>query len=213
MDAARIFRTIENVSEEDERSLLAELIAAKQFRTAYEVWSAGTKRAKRDSSSLISNGGFEEKIDLKEQGFGWQVARDASTVQVSLDKSQPHGGSSSLRFNWKGDSNPSTPIVSQLIPVESNTRYRLHFSARTDQLVTGGPPFIGVIDASDSHEITQSAPLEGRTTPWQDYTRECTTGKESQAVSVILRRQNCSNNPCPVFGSLWLDDFSLQKLS
>ena len=212
VDAARIFRTIENVSEEDERSLLAELLATKQFRTAYEVWSAGRKRGAGDAGSLFNNGGFEEKIDLKEQGFGWQVARDVSTVQVSIDNAQPHGGTSSLRFDWKGASNPSTPIVSQLVPVEPNTRYRLHFSARTDQLVTGGPPLISVIDPADSHDITQSAPFQGRTTSWQDYTVEFTTGKDAQAVLVALRRQNCSNNPCPVFGSLWLDDFSLQKI-
>lgn len=210
-DAVRIFRTVEQVSEEDESALLKELLATKQFRAAYEVWSARAKRGESDSSSRFNNGGFEEKIDLKEQGFGWQVARDVSTVQVSMDNVQPRGGASSLRLDWKGDSNPSAPIVSQLVLVEPNTRYRLSFAARTNELVTGGPPFISVIDAADSRELAQSAPF-GRTTQWQGYAVEFSTGKESEAVVVALRRQNCSNGPCPVFGSLWLDDFSLQKL-
>jgi len=209
-DAARIFRTVEQVSEEDESALLKELLAAKQFRVAYEVWSAHAKRSESDAGSQLHNGGFEEKIDLKEQGFGWQVARDAPTAQISIDNVQPHGGASSLRFDWKGDSNPSAPVVSQLIPVEPNTRYRLSFAARTNDLVTGGPPLISVTDLADSRELAHSASFD-RTTPWKDYTLEFTTGKESEAVLVAVRRQNCSNSPCPVFGSLWLDDFSLQK--
>jgi len=208
-DAARIFLAIENVTEEDERVLLAELLAAKQFRVAYEVWTRRTKRGASDA--LFNNSGFEEKIDLKEQGFGWQVARDVSTVQVSLDNAQPHSGASSLRLDWKGDSNPSMPLVSQLIPVEPNTRYRLHLFARTEQLVTGGPPVISIIDPVDSREIAQTVAFE-RTSSWRDYTVEFVTGKEAQGLLVALRRQSCSNGPCPVFGSLWLDDFSLQKL-
>jgi hypothetical protein len=211
-DAARIFRTVEQVSFEDESALLKELLAAKQFRIAYEVWSAHAKRGESDAGSQLHNGGFEEKIDLKDLGFGWQVARDAATVQISIDNVQPHGGTSSLKLDWKGDSNPSAPIVSQLILVEPNTRYRLSFAARTNELVTGGPPLISVEDVADSsRELTHSASFE-RTTPWKDYTVEFTTGRESQAVLVAVRRQNCSNSPCPVFGSLWLDDFSLQKL-
>src|SRR5947209_8818692 len=212
-DAARIFRSIENVSEDDRRAFLTELLAAKDFRAAYEVWRAASKKDARNSAGF-TDGGFEEQINLDEIGFGWRVARDIQSVRVSIDNIQPHGGKSSLRLDWKGDANPSVPVISQLILVEPNARYRLRFSVRTDQLVTGGLPLVIIADPStnDSRELAHSDPFKERTSAWQDYSVEFTTGKETEAVVVALKRQSCSSNPCPVFGSLWLDDFSLEKL-
>lgn len=209
-DAAKIFRSIENVSEEDRRAFLTELLAAKDFRAAYEVWA---KKDARNSSGF-TDGGFEEQINLDESGFGWRVAREIQSLRVSIDNVQPHGGKNSLRVDWKGDANPSVPVIQQLILVEPGTRYRLRFSARTDQLVTGGLPLIVIADpsANDSNELAHSGQFKDRTSPWQDYAVEFTTGKETQAVIIALKRQSCSSNHCPIFGSLWLDDFSLEKL-
>jgi tetratricopeptide (TPR) repeat protein len=213
-DAARIFRTIKNVSEEDRRALLTGLVAAKEFKVAYEVWSSEPSRAKTHSDSGFTDGGFEEKINLDEPGFGWQIARNLQTVRASLDQAQPHSGSGSLRLDWSGDSSPTTQIISQTVLVEPNARYRLRFAVRTEELVTGGLPVVAILDASakDSTQLAQSDPLPPKTAPWQEGIVEFATGKETRAVLVILRRQSCTGNPCPIFGRVWLDDFSLQKL-
>lgn len=213
-DAARIFRTIENVAEEDRRAFLTELLAARQFNIAYEVWATEPGRSASRSGSGFTDGGFEEQINFDEPGFGWQIARNLSSVRISIDKVQPHSGSSSLRLDWSGDSSPASQIVSQLVPVEPNARYRLRFAVRAEELVTGGLPLIAIVDAGakDSTPLAQSELLPPNTAPWQERSVEFVCGKETQAVLVILRRQSCSNGPCPVFGRLWLDDFSLQKL-
>lgn len=214
LDAARIFRGIENVAEEDRRALLTELLTARQFKVAYEVWSTEKEKAEGHSPSAVIDGGFEEQINLDAPGFGWQIVRNPQALRISIDKAQPHTGSSSLRFDWSGDSNPASPVLSQLILVEPNARYRLLFAARAEELVTGGLPLLAIVDASakDAHELAQSNSLPQKTSPWQEYSVEFATGKETEAVLVTLRRQPCSSGPCPVFGSLWLDDFSLQKL-
>lgn len=214
LDAARIFRTIEGAAAEDRRALVTELLASKQFNVAYDIWLTGQGEAERHSSSGFTDGGFEEQINFDDPGFGWQIARTPEAVRVSIDKAQPHAGTNSLRLDWSGDSNPGSPVISQLILVEPNARYRVRFAARSEELVTGGLPLIAIIDAGskDSREIAQSDALSPKTAPWQDYNVEFATGKETQAVLVVLRRQNCSAGPCPVFGRLWLDDFSLQKL-
>lgn len=213
-DAARIFRTIENVSEEDRRALLTELLAAKEFKVAYEVWSTEAGKARSHSDSGFTDGGFEEQINFDEPGFGWQIARNLQTVRASLDQAQPHSGSGSLRLDWSGDASPTTQIISQTVPVEPNARYRLRFAVRTEDLVTGGLPVVAILDASakDSTQLAQSDPFPPKTAPWQEWSVEFETGKETQAVLVILRRQSCTGNPCPIFGRVWLDDFSLQKL-
>jgi hypothetical protein len=213
-EAVRIFDTLANVSTDERRTFLTELLAAKQFNAAYDVWSAGLKKDMRNSNAGFIDGGFEEQINLGEDGFGWRVARDGQAVQISIDNVQPHGGSNSLRLNWKGDSNPTAPVVSQLVLVEPNARYQVRFAVRTEELVSAALPLIAVTDAgsNDAKPLAQSKPFPLKTTPWQDYSFEFTTGKETQAVLVSLRRQNCESQPCPIFGRIWLDDFSLQKL-
>ncbi|MDX6289252.1 MAG: hypothetical protein QOH42_1051, partial [Blastocatellia bacterium] len=37
-------------------------------------------------------------------------------------------------------------------------------------------------------------------------------GPTATAVYVALERQPCDKSPCPIFGRLWLDNFSLQKV-
>ncbi|MDT4953786.1 MAG: hypothetical protein QOJ02_1924 [Acidobacteriota bacterium] len=213
-DAARIFRTIENVREEDLRAFLSELLAAREFRVAYEVWVEGQGSKDGASSSDFDDGGFEEQIKFDDPGFGWQIARNPQGVRLSLDNVQPHQGSSSLRIDFNGDSNPASTIVSQIVLVEPNARYRLRFYVRVEELVTGGLPLIAILDASakDSTQLAESDPLAPKTAPWQERSVDFVTGRETQAVLVVLRRRSCESGPCPVFGSLWLDDFSLQKL-
>ncbi|MDT5062873.1 MAG: hypothetical protein QOH63_3332 [Acidobacteriota bacterium] len=213
-DAARIFRTIENVREEDLRAFLSELLAAREFRVAYEVWVEGQGSQDGASSSDFDDGGFEEQIKFDDPGFGWQIARNPQGVRLSLDNVQPHQGSSSLRIDFSGDSNPASTIISQTVLVEPNARYRLRFNVRAEELVTGGLPLIAILDANvkDSTQLAESDPLPPKTAPWQERSMDFATGKETQAVLVVLRRRSCESGPCPVFGSLWLDDFSLQKL-
>lgn len=214
VDATRIFRNLGNVAAADRRALLVELLAAKQFNVAYEVWSTAPGRSEHPSSTGFTNGGFEEQINLDEPGFGWQIARNLQAVKASLDQGQPHQGRNSLLLDWSGETNPQSPVISQTVLVEPNARYRLRFSIRTEELVSGGLPFIAVVDAAsgDSHALAQSDPFPLKTTSWQDQSVDFTTGKDAQAVVVTLQRQSCSRNPCPIFGRVWLDDFTLQKL-
>jgi hypothetical protein len=91
----------------------------------------------------------------------------------------------------------------------------LSFAARTEKLVTGGPPIVFVSDASssDGRALAQSMPLPTGTSGWQDYTVEFTTSDTTGAVVISVQRQNCPGDQCPIFGSLWFDSFTLQKSS
>jgi tetratricopeptide (TPR) repeat protein len=213
-DSARIFLAIENVSDEDRRAFIKELLAAKEYRVARDVWSRGREGMESDADSGLTDGGFEGQIRLDEPGFGWQIARNLQAVKLSIDRAEPSHGSSSLRVDWSGDSNPATSVITQIVPVEANARYRLHFASRSEELVTGGLPVVAVMDANarDTTQLAESVALSAKAAPWQEVSVEFMTGKETQAVLVVLRRESCGSNPCPIFGRLWLDDFSLRKL-
>jgi hypothetical protein len=192
------------------RALVAELIAAYDFADAYDVWSEGRARA----MGSFNDGGFEADARTDEEGFGWRFARDAQGVKLSLDSDSPREGSRSLKIEYAGNSNPDAPVVSQLIPVEPGARYRLTFSARTKELVTGGPPFVEVVSASKGGaSLASLQTLTTGMTSWQDLSAEFNVSRGAAgAVRVALKRRPCTSSPCPAFGSVWLDAFELRKL-
>jgi len=215
-DAVRYFRAAGLVSDKERVSLLNDLLAARQYRDAYDVWLSGHQaRVEENGKGMASiiDGGFEKTLNLEDKGFGWQLSREASNLTFSIDAVEPREGARSLRLDWKGDYNPLAPVLTQLVLVEPKTHYRLRFAARAQGIVTGGLPFVSVKDpaSKDDSPLAQSKALPQGTSPWSDYTIEFTTGNDTSAILISLQRLNCGGGPCPIFGNLWLDDFSLQK--
>lgn len=207
------FRAAGGLAEKDRQALVNELLAAKRYQEAHEVWVIDSAESKR--GELLNDGGFESKLSRDASGFGWQLARDTPTLRLSLDRSNPHSGAQSLRVDFNGDANPTQSILTQLIPVEPNMRYRLRFNARTEDVVTGGLPLINVNDASskDDSVLAVSSMLPQSSNGWQEFSIDFTTSKTTSAVLISVQRQNCSSGPCPAFGRMWLDDFVIQKSS
>ena len=207
-------------------SYLSELISAKRFSEAYALWSVDhpANSSGNDHPSGIAplgtpglggmiDPGFEQESNLDEPGFGWRASNKAETLHLSLDTSAPEEGRSSLRVEFNGDSDPGSPVISQLVLIEPHTHYQLHFAARTAELVSGGPPRVLVIDAGNQQVLGQSAEFSPETNnSWQEFTIDLNSGESTTAVQITLQRERCSKSPCPIFGRLWLDNFSLQKL-
>jgi hypothetical protein len=134
-EALALYRAAGEASAEDRLSLLRELLAAKQFAAAYEVWKSrrvegGEKSASAEGgggSTLITDGGFEGGTKVNEPGFGWQLISGQQAVRASLDQGSPRGGAKSLLLDWAGGVDAATPVLSQLVLVEAGARYRLRF--------------------------------------------------------------------------------------
>lgn len=217
IEAANLFRAAGDAADQDRHTLLKELVDAKRFSESYTLWASGrddSNGTRQSGLGTVTDGGFETEIDADEPGFGWQLARDVATVRFSRDNNEPGSGTHSLRVDWNGASHPWTSVVSQLVLVEPKVRYRLSFMARTEKVVTGGLPVVTVIDANrDGHTLAQTEPLSSDTSGWQKHTVELVTSDETHAVRIIIQRQSCPSEPCPIFGRVWFDAFSLQKLS
>ena len=197
------------VPEGARRLLVADLLAAEDFAGAYEVWSEGRAGARRGA---FADGGFESEARTDEEGFGWRFAGGARGLKLSLDAAEPREGARSLLVEYAGASEPAERAVSQLLSVEPGARYRLTFSARTRELVTGGPPFVEVLAASKpGAALAATRPLPPATDGWRDFALEF-DAPAAGAVRVALRREPCATSPCPAFGRLWLDAFELRRL-
>jgi hypothetical protein len=195
-------------SEESKRALLKDLLAAGDYADAYDIWSGG----RGGGRGAVTDGGFEAEARTDDEGFGWHFAQGSTGVRLSLDADSPRQGARSLRVEFNGGSEPSAASVSQLVLVEPGARYRLSFSARTKELVTGGLPFVQVSSAAKGEALASSPALAPGTSDWRDYSVEFTTPSAVEAVLIALKRQPCTSSPCPAFGGVWLDAFELKKL-
>ena len=196
------------VSDEIRNEMIVQLIGQKAFKEAYKLWnnSSSTETKQRG----VFDGGFEGPLNVDEKGFGWRVAVSNDALKLSVDTAQKQSGNKSLHIQFNGTPDPNVPLVSQLVLIEPSQKYKLNFSYSTSELVTGGLPVIVITDAKTGQLLGKPAPLRQGTNEWQTQSVDFTTGTESSAVMIALRRESCSASPCPIFGRVWLDSFSLE---
>jgi len=165
-----------------------------------------------NSGGGFFDGGFEGWLATGQAGFGWQIAPSITNVEMSVDTSEHQSGGRSLRVEFRGNSNPATMLLTQLILVKPQTHYRISFAAQSRDFVSVAAPVVTISDASDpkSSMLAQSAPLLPDKNGWRSFALDLTSNATTQAIAVSVRRQNCTNDPCPAFGSLWLDSFQIE---
>jgi tetratricopeptide (TPR) repeat protein len=201
-----------DVPEVVRHELIDQLLAKNAFKEAFEIWKGalGSQSQNESAGASIYDGGFEGSLSFGETGFGWRVPRDMQATSVSLDSGEPQSGSKNLRIEFNGNSNPN---ISQLILLEPSGRYRINFASRSQDIVTGGLPLFVVSDAGDRKVLGHSAPLAKGASEWETYSFEFTTTPTTTAVVLSLQRENCTTSPCPIFGSISLDSFSVEQLT
>lgn len=190
---------------------LRQLLAKRAYKEAFALWQSG-KASGSTGKAPLEDGGFEGPLVLSEEGFGWRVPGNLRGVNLTLDATDRHSGNTSILMSFQGESESSAPVLSQLTIVEPSGRYKLNFAARSQEIVSGGPPIVVVKDAAGGKLLGQSAPLNKGTAAWQVFSVEFAALPETSAVVVSVQRESCTTSPCPIFGSLWLDSFSLERL-
>lgn len=217
-EAINQFRQAGGAGEREMRMALKRLLDLNAFHAAYVLWSSKQKATAyhqpTNINAIFTNESFEQDIQLDEIGFGWQLNRELKTIGYVLDSDNPHNGARSLRIDFSGQSEPSVPIVSQLFLVEPQSRYRIKFATRNEELVTGALPFVSIVEASgqESRELGKSAVIQPSISQWQELSIEFTTGDKTTALRLILQRQKCGNSSCPIYGKVWLDNFLVNKV-
>jgi tetratricopeptide (TPR) repeat protein len=194
------------LSTENRNELARLLFDAKAFNESFSLLHPGEAFHKR----LLLNSSFEEPLVLNESGFNWIIAPQQKN-HLAIDVSEKLSGEKSLQLNLDASWTPGTALLSQTFVVDPNTSYRLSFAVKTKDLVTGGPPLIVVNDASNNQLLGKSENFPTATTPWTKLSFDFTTLPTSQAAVIRLQRNNCDSSPCPIFGTLWLDEFSIDQ--
>lgn len=163
----------------------------------------------------ISNGGFESAVGAAGTSpFEWQVV-PLTGVQMGFDERVQQEGTRSLRLAFNAPGTINFRNISQLVVVEPQTRYRLEYYVRTEDLKGTATLAVEVVDAArPEHVVVASEPLKIGTTPdWQAVRLDFTTGAQAQALTLRVVGLPCSDATCPIFGKVWYDNFNLQRLS
>ena len=104
--------------------------------------------------------------------------------------------------------------VSQLVVVESDKQYDLEGFLKTSRLESAGTPVVEIVDAADGSVLGTSQPAPAGDNDWQPVTITFKTGAKTEAIGIRVSRAPCGDNPsCPIFGTLWYDDFNLKRRS
>jgi len=214
-DGLKLWNSLTETEKRESRlaadKIIASLISAQRFYRAMEIWNeVAPGPAYNAELGHILDGGFENNLAHGPGAvFGWQVQSN-SQVQIGIDAGQGHSGSRSLRVYFQVRSHIDTINVSQLVPVKPNTEYDFECYLKTERLESAETPVILVVNAGDDAALAGLAAPSG-TNDWQRISLSFKTGEKTEAVKVKMVRNSCTESPvCPIFGTVWYDDFDLK---
>jgi tetratricopeptide (TPR) repeat protein len=204
-DVKRAEELIE-IDDDNKRLAFVQFLTGKrQFRGAYSIWA----NVKDISAPGLLNGGFEEHLVFDGLELGrWVVSNEAKN-KSAIDVSEKFAGTRSLQISFDGDWNLGTPLLSQTVLVDPSKAYRVSYSLKTKDLVTGGPPLFTVNDAANNQLLGKSESFPS-TASWLTLNFTFTSLATTEAAVIRLQRNNCDLSPCPIFGVLWLDEIEIQ---
>ena len=212
VEAIQLSKAAGHGNENERRELVKQLLLRRSFAEAFQVWAepaAGS--ATNNQTATVYDGGFEGPLSTNEIGFGWRVP-DTRNLKLSVDPERPHSGSKSLQIEFAGEP-PNSALLSQLVIVQPSTRYRINFAGRSQEIVSGGRPIVVASDAGENgSDLGQSSALDKGTSDWRTFSFEFTSTPQTRAVLVAVRRERCPASPCPIFGSIGLDSFSIEQV-
>jgi tetratricopeptide (TPR) repeat protein len=194
-------------------SMIATLLASGRHYDALKVWNDVAPNAEsRAAIDHITDGGFEQVTNYgPDMVFAWQV-KNVGQVQIGVDPNNGHTGDRSLRLVFQVRQNLDSLSATQLVAVSPDTGYELEFYRKSQKLESGSTPFVRVTSIADGAVLALSDGAANGDTDWQRVSLTFKTTSKSQAVSINIDRIKCPDaDICPIFGTVWYDDFSLKR--
>jgi len=214
-DGLRLWEGLSNEEKKANRdtaqTMITTLKSDLKFHYALKVWNDIANEKYRAEVGHVFDGSFEEFGP--ETVFGWQV-KGAPQMQIGLDPNKGHSGERSLKLVFQVRSNLQSINIAQLVPVQTQAEYDFECFISTDKLETGSAPQIVVLDASTGAALATSPMAPGGTNDWNPISLSFKTGEKTEGVIITIVRASCSNDEtpvCPIFGSIWYDDFSIKR--
>ncbi|MGQ0541515.1 MAG: O-antigen ligase family protein [Blastocatellia bacterium] len=162
-----------------------------------------------DTDPLLKEESFEEGLVRTGTGFGWRIADRNANARISFDSDSPVSNGQSLRLDFNGDTGSFFPI-SQVFAIKPGRNYVIGFAYKTNDIVTGGLPIIQIIRRdADSQVLATEITLLPNSGNWTHASVSVESDSTTEALEIRLSRKTCPQGICPIFGTIWMDDFSI----
>jgi tetratricopeptide (TPR) repeat protein len=215
-DGIRLWKSLnENerrANREAGEAIVKSLVASQQYHQAADVSNDLAPVAVRSGEGKFIDGGFESGLGYHEGSFfGWKVT-STSQAQIGIDPAQGYQSGRSLRLLFQVRSRLDTVEVSQLIPITPDTEYELEYAVKTQKLESADLLSVGIFDEVEGKLLSKSEETPGGTSDWKVTKLSFKTGPKTQAIRMRLLRNPCTpEGSCPIYGTVWYDNFNLQR--
>ena len=216
-EGLRLWNSLTELDKRESRpaadSIIGSLVGNQHYHEAMEIWNeVAPGPAYHAELGHILDKGFEDNLAHGPGAvFGWQVQSNPQ-VQIGIDAGQGHTGSRSLRVYFQVRTHIDTINISQLVPVKPNTEYEFECYLKTERLESAETPVVVIANAADESWLAGSPTAPTGNNDWQRVSLTFKTGAKTEAIKVKMLRNSCPDSPvCPIFGTIWYDDFDLKS--
>jgi tetratricopeptide (TPR) repeat protein len=215
-DGIRLWKSLsENerrANREAGEEIIKSLVAAQRYQQAADVSNDLVSPAIHSGEGKIVDGSFESGTGYHEGAvFGWKVT-STQQAQIGIDPEEGYQSGHSLRLLFQVRNRLDTVNVSQVIPTTPDTDYELEYAVKTQKLESADLPAVAIFDEVEEKLLATSDPAEGGTNDWKLVKVAFKTGPKTQAIRMRLQRTACApDSSCPIYGTVWYDNFNLQR--
>ena len=193
-------------------AIVKSLVAARRYHDASDVSNDLVAASIKSTEGQFVDGNFESALGYHEGSiFGWKVT-STPQAQIGIDQAQGYRSARSLRVLFQVRSKLDAIDVSQLIPVAPDANYDLDYAVKTNKVESADLPVIAVFDELDGKLLATSEAAGSGTNDWKVVKVSFKTGPKTQAITMRLQRTSCGQDgSCPIYGTIWYDNFNLQR--
>ncbi|HEX4900166.1 MAG TPA: tetratricopeptide repeat protein [Pyrinomonadaceae bacterium] len=215
-DGIRLWKSLnENerrANREAGEAIVKSLVASQRYHQAADVSNDLAPASVHSAEGKFVDGGFESGLGYREGSiFGWKVT-STSQAQIGIDPAQGYQSERSLRLLFQVRTRLDAVNVSQLIPIAPDTTYELEYAVKTQKLDSADLPTVAVFDEVEGKLLVKSEEAPGGSSDWKVVKLSFKTGPKTQAITIRLQRTACAPEAsCPIYGTVWYDNFNLQR--
>ncbi len=179
------------------------LLNHKRITPSVDIWQKYT------GSAGLTNPGFESS--LTGQGFDWRHwgEKDGSW-ELKRVYNEAAEGEYALKIKFDGQENVSFQHLYQIFAVIPQETYRLTYAWKSRGITTDEGPFVEIV-GYDKQGLYRAGPMITGSNGWHEESIAFEVPADNQAAVVRLRRRTSMRFDSKIRGTVWLDNFRLEK--
>jgi hypothetical protein len=191
---------------------LSALLQAGEYAEARRIWDQQVTTLNlppllQPQGSVVWDPSFESGVNGS--AFSWVFQPIAQGVSISLDTTEKHSGSQSLRLSFDGKHNPNLEAACTLAIVEPSTTY--HFSGwiKTKDITTDRGVGFRIHSYGNSEAPSVNTKQIYGNNPFTLIEQVWIAGLDIHRVRICVTREPSDNLDVSISGSAWVDDVNL----